>query len=331
MDAHTMNAQPMKGKTRIPVSVIGGFLGAGKTTLVNHLIGSGGYRFGVIVNEFGETGIDGSLIENLDEDGVAELENGCLCCAARDDLLGAMVKLALRDTPPDYLLIELSGVADPVPVAQTVLDPYVKGLFELDGIIGVADARNLRQTVQECPEGSVQLAYASSIVLNKTDLADEAERAEARDLAQRLSPLATLHETRHSRASADALLAQHAFNADWTPEGHHHHHTPGMTSFTLRSEVPLNRRAWNSFVETLIVARPAQVYRAKGYLSLDGLPTPFVFQAVRDVIDLSLAQGREHGPSTLVVIGRDLEEAEYQQAFREAKQRPFGAWFTGRR
>lgn len=331
-----MKASSVSPRERIPVSVIGGFLGAGKTTLVNHLIGSGGYRFGVIVNEFGETGIDGSLIENLDEDGVAELANGCLCCAARDDLLGAMVKLALRDTPPDYVLIELSGVADPVPVAQTVLDPYVKGLFELDGIIGVADARHLRQTIQECPEGSVQLAYANAIVLNKIDLANEAEQSEARDLARRLSPLATLHESQHSCVVPEALLTQHAFSASWETrsweaKGHHHHHTPGMTSFTLQSEVPLNRRAWNAFVETFIVARPAQVYRAKGFLSLQGLPTPFVFQAVRDVIDLSVARGRDHGPSTLVMIGRDLDEDEYQQAFGQTSERALRKWFWGRR
>lgn len=325
-----MTASSVSPRKRIPVSVIGGFLGAGKTTLVNHLIGSGGYRFGVIVNEFGETGIDGSLIENLDEDGVAELENGCLCCAARDDLLGAMVKLALRATPPDYLLIELSGVADPVPVAQTVLDPYVKGLFELDGIIGVADAQHLRQTVEECPEGSVQLAYASAIVLNKSDLASDGERLEARALAQRLNPLAELHESQHSRVSPETLIAQHAFSTTWEADGHHHHHTPGMTSFTLRSEVPLNRRAWNAFVETFISARPAQVYRTKGFLSMKGLPTPFIFQSVRDVIDLSLAQGHEHGPSVLVVIGRDLDEDAYQRAFSQTYAQPLKRWFARR-
>ena len=325
-----MTTSSLTPRKRIPVSIIGGFLGAGKTTLVNHLIGSGGHRFGVIVNEFGETGIDGSLIETLDEDGVAELENGCLCCAARDDLLGAMVKLALRDTPPDYLLIELSGVADPVPVAQTVLDPYVKGLFELDSIIGVADARHLSQTVQECPEGSVQLAYASAILLNKTDLASDAERVEAKSLAQRLNPLATIHETSRSHVAPHTLLAQRVFSATWEAEGHHHHHTPGMTSFTLRSEVPLSRRAWNTFVETFISNRPAQVYRAKGFLSLKGLPTPFVFQSVRDVIDLSLAQGRENGPSTLVVIGRDLDEDEYRRAFSQTYARPLKAWFARR-
>ena len=184
-------------KQRIPVTVVGGFLGAGKTTLVNHLIKTGGKRFGVIVNEFGDINVDGALIENLeaDEDGVTEFSNGCLCCVGRDDLAEAMIKLAMRKNPPEHLLIELSGLADPVPVAQTVLDPQLRGLFDLDSIIGVADARNLERTLSDVPEGAVQLAYASNIVLNKTDLADESQLETARGLLRGLNPLAHQTET----------------------------------------------------------------------------------------------------------------------------------------
>lgn len=147
----------MAFQKRTPVTLIGGFLGAGKTTLVNHLIQSGTQRFGIVVNEFGDTGVDGSLIERVSSDGVAELSNGCLCCVARDDLLTALFKLLYQPDKPDCILIELSGLADPVPVALTVLDPMTRLKFELDGIVGVADARNLEQTLREVSEGAVQL------------------------------------------------------------------------------------------------------------------------------------------------------------------------------
>lgn len=147
-------------KQRIPVTVIGGFLGAGKTTLVNHLVSHGGKRFGVIVNEFGQIGIDGSLIENLDTDGIAELSNGCLCCVGRDDLVDTVFRLANRKHPPEHILIELSGLADPVPVAQTLLDRFVRAKFELDGILGVADARHLEQTLSDAPEGGARAGPA---------------------------------------------------------------------------------------------------------------------------------------------------------------------------
>jgi G3E family GTPase len=183
---------------RIPVSVVGSFLGAGKTTLVNHLIACSDYRFGVIINEFGETGVDGSLIEAMDSDGVA-----------------ALIRLAMRETPPEYVLIELSGVADPVPVAQTILDPMLKPLFELDGILGVADARNLITTLQQNPEGAVQLAYASAVILNKVDRADSEARTEAKSIIRQLNPLASILEGERGAVDPRLLLNTHAFEPRW--------------------------------------------------------------------------------------------------------------------
>lgn len=309
-----------KFKARIPVTVVGGFLGAGKTTLVNHLVRLSGLRFGVIVNEFGETGIDGSLIENIDSDGIAELSNGCLCCVGRDDLLAAMLKLAGRDAPPEYLLIELSGLADPVPAAQTVLDPFVRGLFRLDGIVGVADARHLWDTMLECPEGSVQLAYATTVVLNKTDTATSEQLGAARELVRKLNPLAALSEVSRGQVEPEKVLGQHAFSAAWEPSGHVHRHTRGVRSFSLDSDAPLERSAWQRFVKALIVDRPGQLYRAKGFISVEGTDKPVLFQSVRDVINVEVAADRPFGPSTLVVIGRDLDEAEYREAFARTSQ-----------
>jgi G3E family GTPase len=301
-------------KQRIPVTVIGGFLGAGKTTLVNKLINSGGYKFGVIVNEFGETGVDGSLIESLDSDGVTELSNGCLCCFGRDDLVGSLVKLALRETPPEYVLIELSGVADPVPVAQTLLDPYVKTLFELDGIVGVVDVRNLLATLQAHPEGTVQLAYASTIILNKCDLATSEDLTLARSVVRQLNPLVTMHEANHGEVPNHAVLNTHAFEPGWSSD-YSVQHTPGLSSFTLRARHPLERTGFNRFVEGMIVSRPGNVLRAKGFVSIEKFETHVLFQSVRDVFNLTLAKTPNDGKSNLVVIGRDLEQSEFEHAF----------------
>lgn len=310
---------PFENYRRIPVTVIGGFLGAGKTTLLNHLVSSRpDITFGIIVNEFGQTGIDGSLIENVSSDGIAELANGCLCCFGRDDLVAAMVKLANYKTPPDYVLIELSGVADPVPVAQTVLDPLVKTFFRLDGIIGVADVRNLWQTIQDTPEGAVQLAYANSIILNKIDQASAEQLETAKGIVRKLSPLASVQETSKSQASAELLLNIHAFDPKRQSEAPATKHSPGLKSFSLSAERPLTKAGFNRFVERMIVARPDDVYRAKGYLSLEGMEQSVLFQSVREIFNLELSDKVSDGYSELVVIGRHLDKEEFSRAFASA-------------
>ncbi len=304
-----------KFKQKIPVTVVGGFLGAGKTTLVNHLIKDGGRRFGVIVNEFGDINVDGALIENMDDDGVSEFSNGCLCCVGRDDLAEAMFKLAMRKNPPQHLLVELSGLADPVPVAQTVLDPQLRAFFDLDGIIGVVDARNLERTLQEVPEGAVQIAYASSVVLNKTDLADAAQLETARNLVRQLNPLASVVETTNADADVKTLLEQGAFEADWKPQGHEHRHALDVNTFTLHQDQPLDAIAWNGFMEEMILARPGNVFRAKGFLAFRQIPDEIVFQAVREIVKVTKGEQRHDGRSNLVVIGRGLNEQEYRDGF----------------
>ncbi|RIH84786.1 putative GTP-binding protein YjiA [Calidithermus terrae] len=305
----------VKFKTRVPVTVIGGFLGAGKTTLVNHLINSGARRFGVIVNEFGETGVDGALIENVDSDGIAELSNGCLCCVGRDDLMSSLFKIAAKPTPPEHILIELSGLADPVPVAQTVLDPFARAKFELDGIVGVADARNLERTLRDGPEGAIQLAYASTVILNKTDLATPEQLEEARKVIAQINPLAEVRESAHARVEPDGLLALKAFDPEWKPKGYQHLHTPDVATFTLTNAKPLKRERVNEFIENYVISRPDRLYRAKGFLSVQGFEEEVLFQAVREIFGMELTGRPRSGKSSLVVIGRGLDEGEYREAF----------------
>lgn len=312
-----------KFRRRIPVTVIGGFLGSGKTTLVNHLIVTGGKRFGVIVNEFGDLGVDGALIEALDEDDVTELANGCLCCVGREDLVASLVKLAMRETPPEYVLIELSGLADPVPVLQTLLDPQVRAVFEIDGLVALVDARHFHRTLRENAEAALQLAYANTIVVNKADLADDLLLAYAVEGAQQVNPLATVVTTQRSRADPSTLVDLKAFDLAWRAGGHEHRHTLGVASFALTLDRPIDLRSWHVFLETMILSRPVDVLRVKGFLSIRGIDETVLFQAVRDVFSAEAMRGTsQDGTSRLVVIGRDLDAAEYRDVFARLAEPP---------
>lgn len=298
---------------RIPVVVIGGFLGAGKTTLVNHLIRSLPHRLGVIVNEFGQAGVDGSLIEQLDQD-VQELTAGCLCCSGRDDLIRALVTIAMREQKPDAVLVELSGVADPTPVLATLLDRSVRAAFRVTTLVAVVDARYALQTLREHPEAARQLAYANLIVLNKTDTADPELLNHAEDVLRGVNPLAEMVRVEQAQIDAAALLARDDFDPRVVKKFYTVKHTPGLTSFTLRAGRPLDPYEWQRFMTNFILARPAEVLRVKGFLDLHGYPQRILFQAVRDLFTTDAWEAGD-GSTELVFIGRGLDRHEYESAF----------------
>lgn len=302
---------------RIPVTVIGGFLGAGKTTLVNHLIRASPQHFGVIVNEFGAVGVDGGLIEAVRpaDDGLdlTELTAGCLCCSGRGDLLRALVTLALREVRPAHVLIELSGVADPVPVLGTLLEPQVRAAFRVGSLVAVADAAQLRRTLAEYREGARQLAYAGVVVLNKADQVSEETLSAAEDAVRAVNPLATIIRARRGQIAADELLARRDFDPVRLIDAPATLHTPGLKSLVLRAERPLDPYRWHAFLREYILSRPAEVLRVKGYLSFYDQPGRILFQSVRDVFTADRVDSRpgETGFTELVVIGRGLEKTEY--------------------
>ncbi|WP_216320204.1 CobW family GTP-binding protein [Deinococcus aestuarii] len=299
---------------RIPVVVIGGFLGAGKTTLVNHLIRSLPHRLGVIVNEFGQAGVDGGLIERLSDD-VTELTAGCLCCTGRDDLLRSLVTIAMREQRPDAVLVELSGVADPTPVLTSLLERSVRAAFRVTTLVAVVDARHVLRTLQDHPEAARQLAYANVVVLNKTDLADPALLDHAEDVLRGVNPLARIVRVERGQLDAAALLARDDFDPRVVEGAPATVHTPGLNSLTLRAERPLDPYRWQRFMTGHILSRPAEVLRVKGTLSLHGYPQRVLFQAVRDLFTAD-AWDDSDGRTELVFIGRGLEQSEYETAFR---------------
>ena len=220
---------------KIPVTVLTGYLGAGKTTLLNRILTQPhGKKFAVIVNEFGEIGIDNDLVVNADEE-VFEMNNGCICCTVRGDLIRIIGGLLKRKDKFDAILVETTGLADPAPVAQTFFtDDDVKKRTKLDSIVTVVDAKHIDQRLDDSDEAEEQIAFADIILLNKTDLVTADALAHVEAHIKKLNPFAKIYRTQRSNIALDKILDRGAFDLKRALEldphflcdhehGHHHH------------------------------------------------------------------------------------------------------------
>ncbi|PWB79927.1 MAG: cobalamin biosynthesis protein CobW [Methylocystaceae bacterium] len=200
---------------KIPVTVITGYLGAGKTTLLNRILTEQhGRRYAVIVNEFGEIGIDNDLVVGADEE-IFEMNNGCICCTVRGDLIRIIEGLMKRRGKFDAIIVETTGVADPAPVAQTFfVDADVKEAAKLDAVVTLADAKWLAHRLADAPEAKNQIAFADVVILNKTDLVSKDELLEVEGRIRAINPYATLHRTVKAEVPLQAVLERNAFDLE---------------------------------------------------------------------------------------------------------------------
>jgi len=330
-------------RTLIPVTVLTGYLGAGKTTLLNRILTEDhGHRYAVIVNEFGEIGIDNDLILNTDEE-LFEMNNGCICCTVRGDLIKTLHTLLNKGGNFDAIVVETTGLADPGPVAQTFfVDGFLRSRTELDSVTTVVDAKHIGLRLDDSKEAAEQIAFADQIVLNKTDLVTERELKDIESRIRRLNPLAPIHRAERSKVDLGAVLSRGGFDLNrivaLEPEFlngesghvhdehcghdlvelHDHVRDAGIMSVSLTMEKPIDRRKVARWLTKLTKERGPDILRAKGILDVKDNPRRLVFQAVHMILEGDLQRewrADEKRYSRMVFIGRNLDEAELRADF----------------
>lgn len=304
---------------KVPVTVITGYLGSGKTTLLNHILTKQQDRkVAVIVNEFGEVGIDGQLIETDENEQLIEFNNGCLCCTVRGDLIETISKLRERSNELDAIMIETTGLADPAPVASTFfVSDEVRNDTRLDAFVTVVDAVNLEKNLEQSVEAQEQVAFADIVIVNKTDLANEQQVQRVEQRIRTLNPMARMMRSDHSVVDLATILNVNAFQLEAKLQvdpqfldDHEHEHDPAISSIVLREDRPLDMNRFMSWMAPLLAQEGDRYLRTKGVFNAKGFEERVVFQSVRMLT--TMARFSRWAPdeprrTEYVVIGRDLD------------------------
>ena len=347
----------------IPVTVLTGYLGAGKTTLLNRILTENhGKKYAVIVNEFGEIGIDNDLIVESDEE-IYEMNNGCVCCTVRGDLIRVVEGLMRRPGRFDGIIVETTGLADPVPVAQTFfMDDDVRAKSQLDAVVALVDAKHLPLRLKDSREAEDQIAFADVVVINKIDLVTKQEADRIEEIVHAINPGARVYRAERSGVPLDKVLDQGAFDLERALENdphfldhdhpdhvcgpdcdhhhhdhdhdhehhhhdhghdHHHGHASAIHDVTVRSVSlrggEMNPDKFFPWIQNVTQTQGPNILRLKGIIAFKGDEERYVVQGVHMIIEGDHQRAWKAGEkreSRLVFIGRELDPAKLEEAFK---------------